>query len=146
MTIGLPALEAQTRATVAEPLAGDGDAAHEARVLLVDDDEQIRRPVSRLLRAAGHRVLSAASCSEAMAIIQASERIDVLLTETILSDMLGAEIARRALAVDPAIRVVHRSGLELTGSSRNAGDGLVARPFAPEQPRDTIAAALARPA
>jgi len=81
-------------------------------VLLVEDDDLLRDLTSRILRALGHEVVAAASAIDALAAIEAHiPPFDLLFSDVRLGGpMDGLELARRALARLPALRVILASG------------------------------------
>ena len=86
-------------------------AAAEARgrVLLVDDDDQLRRLTERMLRNAGYHVVSAASGPAALAEAR-RQTFDILLTDLVMPGMSGRDLARELIAEHPNVRVVFMSG------------------------------------
>jgi two-component system cell cycle sensor histidine kinase/response regulator CckA len=79
------------------------------RVLLVDDEDNIRRLLKAVLRTGGFEVHEAATASAALALIE-SNRFDVLVTDILLDDMDGPSLAHAAVAKDPSLLVVFISG------------------------------------
>ncbi len=80
-------------------------------VLLVEDDEQVRRMTLAVLERAGYEVLHARDGAEALAIAASrGGRIDLLLTDVVMPQMSGPELARRLAAARPEIRVLCVSG------------------------------------
>jgi CheY-like chemotaxis protein len=73
------------------------------RVLVVDDDPNVRDLISFRLRKAGHRVLTAESGAEALALVDAKGAPDVAVLDVTMPDMSGLELL-------PAMR--SREGLE----------------------------------
>jgi chemotaxis protein methyltransferase CheR len=87
-----------------------------ARVLLVEDDEQVRRATRTMLARHGHQVIEAACGSEALKISeQELPRIDVLLTDLMMPQMSGGDLASRLTALRPDLPVIYMSGY--TGDS-----------------------------
>jgi CheY-like chemotaxis protein len=80
-------------------------------VLLVDDEETLRTPISRTLRRAGYHVLTAA---DGMQALTEAERyrlpIHLLLTDVVMPGMLGRELAERLVPLRPGLRVIYMSG------------------------------------
>jgi CheY-like chemotaxis protein len=85
------------------------NAAASGRVLLVDDDDQLRRLTERMLRKAGYHVVPAANGPEALAAAR-RETFDILLTDMVMPGMSGRDLARELVAEHPQIRVVFMSG------------------------------------
>jgi len=78
-------------------------------VLLVDDDDLVRGPLTELLKMHGMHVLTARSALEAMRIL-AQEHVDVLFTDIVMPDQDGIELARQAKQLQPDIRVMFATG------------------------------------
>jgi PAS domain S-box-containing protein len=112
MTVLLPATEAAAvcpeRAANGspQPLRGSGEL-----VLVVEDEASIREATRRVLAGHGYRVLTAACGEEALAIAaRAPEPVDVLLTDVMMPNMLGTEVADRLRGMQPGLRVLFMSG------------------------------------
>jgi nitrogen-specific signal transduction histidine kinase/ActR/RegA family two-component response regulator len=82
------------------------------RVLVVEDEEAVRRLTERILQQSGFAVLSAADGPEALAILEApGSQIDLLVTDVVLPGGIdGGEIARRARLVREDLAVLFVSG------------------------------------
>jgi len=86
--------------------AGGGET-----ILLVEDEEGVRRLVRNMLARQGYRVLEAAGAEEALRLWeQAADRIDLLLTDVVMPGMSGRQLALRLLAARPELKVVYMSG------------------------------------
>jgi PAS domain S-box-containing protein len=134
ITAHLP-VAAESRGASAAPRRGAIENGHET-ILLVEDEPGIRRLMQRVLEDRGYRVLAADSALHAMALAESSPGdIDLLLSDVIMPDTSGPELAQRIVRVRPAIRVLYVSGfpnrLGLGGgvSSRAA---FLPKPFAPQ--------------
>ncbi len=75
-------------------------------VLVVDDEPSVRSSTARLLRRAGLEALEASSAEEALALGRAGQDVDVLLSDVVMPDMSGIELAGEARAVWPAAGIV----------------------------------------
>ncbi len=104
-------------------------------VLLVEDDAGIRRLAERLLGQAGYRVRVAANGSEALAVVEAGERFQLLLTDVVMPLMGGRELADRVRTRQPWVKVLFMSGYtdDSIGSQGVLDPGilLVQKPFSP---------------
>lgn len=81
------------------------------RVLVVEDEDGVRRLTERILRRAGYRVLSAPTGRTALDLCaREDEPVDLLLTDVIMPEMLGPELAERATSLRPGLRVLYMSG------------------------------------
>lgn len=80
-------------------------------VLLVEDEEVILAVTKKMLLRQGYNVLSAASPVDAIRIAQeCMQTVDVLLTDVIMPEMNGRELAKRILKMYPDIQCVYMSG------------------------------------
>jgi CheY-like chemotaxis protein len=110
-SIFLPAMdqadEDQSAVSTETPAANRPDAA----ILVVEDDDVVRRLVSIMLSSAGYRVTAPLTPAEAVELCQNAEvRIDLLLTDMVLPATDGAAIAEAALRVRPGLKVLYMSG------------------------------------
>jgi PAS domain S-box-containing protein len=104
-------------------------------ILVVEDHEDVRTYVAHTLQGSGYRVLTAASGREAL---QRAERqsdpIHLLLTDVVMPEMTGLELARRLRSIRPDLRVLFMSGYAgpfLTGEPSSHG-ALLHKPIHPE--------------
>ncbi len=79
------------------------------RILLVDDDDQVRRLTERMLRRAGYDVVSAACAPDALSEVRQAP-FDVLLTDMVMPGMSGRDLAREVAQHSPLTRVIFMSG------------------------------------
>ena len=107
-------------------------AATGLTVLLVEDDALIRTATAEALRDGGHVVIEAASAEEAMATLQTA-RVEVLVTDIHLPGTSGIELAQRAEAIRPGIRVVVASGDTGGVAPRLPGALLLTKPYNAER-------------
>ena len=84
-----------------------------ARILLVDDEEVVRRSTARLLRQAGHEVLEAPGGKEATQIYANAERHpDLVILDLDMPFLNGEQTQRVILSIDPSARILFMSGHE----------------------------------
>jgi len=80
-------------------------------ILLVEDDDQVRRVVAGVLGRNGYQIIQAANAHEALALAdQFSGQIHLLLTDLVLPRMSGAELAQKIQARRAGLRVLCMSG------------------------------------
>ncbi len=80
-----------------------------AKILLAEDDEDMRRFLVRALENAGHEVVSYGEGMSAYERVK-SESFELLLTDIVMPEMDGIELARRAAELDPAMKIMFITG------------------------------------
>jgi CheY-like chemotaxis protein len=95
------------------PLRGHGT------VLLVEDEDIVRRPIGIYLRKLGYQVLEAANGNQALTVWREhSEKIDLLFTDMVMPEGLtGLELAERLVIEKPSLRIIISSGYSTEFSS-----------------------------
>lgn len=80
-------------------------------ILIADDDELLRISTRMLLEKQGYSVLEAFSGANALEISSKSDHaIDLLLTDIVMPDMDGGELAEKIATTRPGIRILFISG------------------------------------
>ncbi len=80
-------------------------------ILVVEDEDAVRRIAERILSAAGYIVLTAANGVEAIAVLERHARVvDLLLTDVVMPLMNGRDLANRVAELCPAARILFMSG------------------------------------
>jgi CheY-like chemotaxis protein len=119
--------------------------AAERTVLVVDDDEGVRRTCSRILRSAGYSVRTACDGAEALSLYDAGT--DLVLLDLVMPVMDGTETFERLLALDAGVRVLFFCGArveQLRGDLVSAGArGVVGKPVSSEGLLEGVDRALA---
>ncbi|MEL6547924.1 MAG: ATP-binding protein, partial [Myxococcota bacterium] len=108
-------------------------------VLLVDNDESVRRAISEMLGFLGYRVVEAAGGAHALELARKTE-FDIALLDVHLAFESGSEIARALKKLYPKLNVLMCSGGLDGEESDSPGDWVIRKPFE----ITTLAAALAR--
>src|SRR5437867_6888891 len=81
-------------------------------ILLVEDEPEVRTLAREYLEEHGFRVLVAPSGSAALDLVEREEgSIHLLVTDVVMPQMSGPELANRATAVRPSLKVLYMSGL-----------------------------------
>jgi CheY-like chemotaxis protein len=129
----LPAVPAPGREQAAppDPAAMRGDE----RVLFVEDEPAVRRLGMRILEQAGYRVFEAHDGQEAITLMeQQTTPVDVVVSDVIMPNMGGAELARRLRATRPDLPILFVSGHPEDRAGAVAIDGaeLLRKPFTAE--------------
>ncbi|MBA3580646.1 MAG: PAS domain-containing protein [Gemmatimonadaceae bacterium] len=107
-------------------------------VLLVEDEDMVRKVVRRTLTGRGYKVVEASNGKEALALaLEDPSRISLVLTDVMMPQMGGPELARRLWAQFPQLKVIFVSGYAPdTMSPESAlppGAILIEKPFAIEK-------------
>jgi len=119
-------------------------------ILLVEDNAALREVTRRRLEELGYTVLLAADGAEALALAGArSEPIDLLLTDVVMPNLGGGELAQRLAALRPGLRVLYMSGYTDGAIEQHgvlaAGVMLLEKPFSGEQLLRAVRVVLDRP-
>ncbi len=85
-----------------------------ARIIVIDDQEPIRRIVRRALENDGHQVFEASDGEAGMALLE-REPADVVITDIFMPGMDGIQTLREIRKRFPAIKVIAMSGGDSTG-------------------------------
>jgi CheY-like chemotaxis protein len=92
-----------------------------AVILVVEDEEQVRVLASSILQDSGHRILSAATVDQALALVRAEPLIELIFTDINLADDAeaglvhpGLELAQQARRLRPQLRVLYTTGAVIT--------------------------------
>jgi two-component system cell cycle sensor histidine kinase/response regulator CckA len=101
------------------------------RILIVEDDPPVRLLAEQVLTRAGYHVASAATIDEALALAR-RDRFDLLLTDVVMPEMDGCQLAERVTAESPRTRVLFMSGYAATVLAERGVSGapaLLQKPF-----------------
>jgi CheY-like chemotaxis protein len=105
-------------------------------VLVVEDQPEVRRLITGVLASYGYRVLEAANGSSALTQAEGyAARIDLLLTDVIMPDMTGKDVADRLRPARPGMKVLYVSGYSgeviAHRGALQAGVAYLPKPFTP---------------
>jgi len=80
-----------------------------ARIVLAEDDASLRKFLARSMEKAGHEVIAVGDGESALLLVQEGE-FDLLLTDIVMPEMDGIELAQKAAEVAPHVRVMFITG------------------------------------
>jgi Response regulator containing CheY-like receiver, AAA-type ATPase, and DNA-binding domains len=80
-----------------------------AHILLVEDDESLRKFLAQALVRAGHEVIDFGDGLEAFGVLKAGQ-FDLLLTDIVMPGMDGIELAKRAAEFDGGMKIMFITG------------------------------------
>jgi CheY-like chemotaxis protein len=113
-------------------------------VLVVEDEERVRKMIGQLLRALGYQVLEAQNGREAMEIWQKSApRVNLLLTDMVMPEgMTGLELAEQLKFLQPSLKVIISSGysaeIAQAGVPSGAGIGYLPKPYTAQKIAEAV--------
>ncbi|NUN49331.1 MAG: response regulator [Candidatus Brocadiae bacterium] len=137
--------------TSASPLsrsAMDRDSGHET-ILLVEDEQVVRRYVRTVLKASGYRVLEAGGPEEALQVAQAQTTpIHLVITDVVMPDGNGRELSAKLAVLFPAARFLFMSGHTedaiVHDGILDPGLDFLGKPFKPKDLLEKVRAVLSR--
>jgi two-component system cell cycle sensor histidine kinase/response regulator CckA len=104
-----------------------------ATVLVVDDEDVVRRVTATVLRRLGYTVLEAASGSEGVRLAQEhAGKLDLLLTDVTMAEVTGVEVGAAFRKANPQRPMIFASGYgtdEMLGTARDAGAFFLEKPY-----------------
>jgi two-component system cell cycle sensor histidine kinase/response regulator CckA len=105
-------LPAASAAPAPSPVAPPQLAAQRGTetLLVVEDQDDLRRMLRTVLRSQGYRVLEASNAAQALSHLDQGQRPDVLLTDVILPHVNGRELSEAVRNRQPGVRVIYMSG------------------------------------
>jgi two-component system, cell cycle response regulator CpdR len=101
------------------------------RILLAEDDDSMRLYLARALERVGYQVVAVDRGTAAVPLIE-RERFDLLLTDIVMPEMDGIELAQRAAEMAPDLRVMFITGfaaVALKAGRRTPEAKILSKPF-----------------
>jgi CheY-like chemotaxis protein len=101
------------------------------RILLVDNDLNVRRLVRVILESAGYELIEARSSDAGMQLLRAPGiKVDLLVTDMFMPEMSGLQFAESARAISPGLKLLLLSAFGST--EQEASLPVLHKPFTPE--------------
>jgi PAS domain S-box-containing protein len=105
-------------------------------ILLAEDEDSVRRLARRILEEAGYIVLEAREATEALTISEGWHGpIDLLVTDVVMPELNGRELAERLSVLRPGIQILYISGYtdhDVLDGIVGPGNNFLQKPFTPE--------------
>lgn len=119
------------------------------RILLVEDEPQLRRFVHSQLTSLGYEVLEAGAGAPALDILHSDQTVDLLFTDLLMpGGMSGFELVRRARELQPHLKVLLTTGYAAEAESMiaNIKDPILKKPYKKQQLAQSLRDVLERAA
>jgi PAS domain S-box-containing protein len=136
-TVYFPRIEEKVSVAAEPAVPRENGSKGDETILLVEDEEAVRKLARTILEDKGYTVVTAADGSEALRYFEAHrDGICLLLTDVVMPGMSGRELAEHVLDARPGIRVIFMSGYTEDAAVQrgihNARVAFIAKPFSPE--------------
>jgi signal transduction histidine kinase len=132
VTITLPAMGTTMSAPAPAASPALATPSH-LRVLIVDDEPEVRSALADMLGIAGHTAFQAAGGREALAWLEAGQPVDLVLTDMGMPGMMGSEVARAIRGRWPHLKIGLMTGWDetegLVADANSIVDFTLAKPF-----------------
>ncbi len=128
----------QTGAEAAEPLPRpEASPGGTERILVLEDEERLRKLTDQLLGSAGYQVHLAADSTEAMELARSYGPFDLILSDVVLPGVSGPRAAKQLLELHPGTRLLFMSGYapDLRGLQEEltVGQTILEKPFSSQE-------------
>jgi PAS domain S-box-containing protein len=124
----------------------DASSGGTGRVLLVEDEEIVRRVTTELLARAGYDVVAAASAEDALLLLTGGERPDVLVSDVVMTGLDGPALVDRARTIVPGLPVLFVSGYPAESLRDRTGEAILTKPFTPAELAESVESVRRAPA
>jgi signal transduction histidine kinase/ActR/RegA family two-component response regulator len=124
-------------ATPATERSSPHDLSGAETILLIDDNEELRRVVKRMLMRAGYRVLEAANGAAALAQLDRGVRVDIAISDVMMPEMNGKAVVEAMQQRHRDVKLLLMSGYNydtaLRGMAQRGDIAFIEKPFTAEQ-------------
>lgn len=136
--IYLPRVEEALEAVADAPTPLVRFLGNEERILVVEDDDAVRRMTREFLQLRGYTVLEARSAADAIQFVEShQETIDLVLTDVVMPGMKGRELVDRLGKLRPGLKVLYMSAYTEDDAINigilNPGTAFIEKPFGPDE-------------
>ncbi len=116
-----------------------------AQILLIDDEDELRKVLAEMLEVLGHKVTQASNGKEGLSIFK-RKKFDMVFTDLGMPELSGWKVASRVKQIDSHMPVVMMTGWEDQSNkemlSRSGVDIIVSKPFRIHQVKEVLADAI----
>jgi CheY-like chemotaxis protein len=140
--IWLPATQAQAANTGPDASVPPSVSQASLEILAVDDDLLVLDNVVAMLEDLRHSVTPAHSGQEALSILKRGGTFDLMITDQVMPQMTGLQLAERASALRPAMRILLMTGYADLSAGQSPGLPRLGKPFDQDVLARTIAAIM----
>jgi two-component system, cell cycle sensor histidine kinase and response regulator CckA len=132
--IYLPRVEEKADEVIVVPVRRGGGGTE--TILLVEDEPSVRQVASRILRRKGYMVVEASNGAEALQrCAEQAQEFDLIITDIVMPEMGGLELARRVRQTNPDVLILFTSGYTEDAVQRRSflepGAAFIEKPFTP---------------
>ena len=122
-------------------------AHRKTTILIAEDEETLRELLQNILQTAGYQVLIAPDGRKALELAaRRGVNIDLLLTDIVMPEMSGLDLAKAFKATHPGSRIILTSGYPQGMLIMDRGWNFIQKPFFPQRLLEKIREALSSPA
>ncbi|MBU6499950.1 MAG: response regulator, partial [Rhodospirillales bacterium] len=145
-TLLLPRAHALPAAAGPDSGAGRVMSRRRARILVVDDDSDVRQMIGEMLAERGYAVVTTAGAAEALAVLEQDGGFDAMLVDYIMPGRSGVALIEAVRAIRPAMRVLLMTGhVELRAGEAVGAENIIRKPFNVATLDERLEQLLARP-
>jgi len=117
-------------------------------ILVVEDAETVRKMVCAMLTQSGYHCLEASDGAEAVRLLESSNHVQLVLTDMVMPNMSGSDLANHLSRTRPELRIAFMSGYTedpVVRTIEKAAVIFLAKPFTSAALKEKIRQALDRP-
>jgi signal transduction histidine kinase len=146
VTLLMPRAKSQPVAVQPDSAGGRQATRRRARILVVDDDRDVRQMTGEMLAERGYSVELAADADEALAILQRDGGFDAMLVDYVMPGINGAALVKMVRTLRPGLRTLMMTGhAELRAGEEIGTENIIRKPFNVATLDERLARVLARP-
>ena len=150
LSVYLPMLEQEAAAGDQQAILDEAEIdlpAEEGKmILVVEDEEPVRRALAMILRISGYTILLAVDGEDGLAIFESrQEEIDLVILDLAMPKMSGQEVLPRLLALDPQVKAIICTGYNVNDDEVEGASALIKKPFLMRTLVETVGEVLGAP-